>query len=179
MRKTILYILLFFLFGLTGVSAQLKGKFAKEKGEIHTMLNGFNVAAAKADYDTYFNYFAKESVFIGTDATEVWDKEAFRVWAKPFFDKKQTWNFTSLQRNIYFSKDGKMAWFDELLNTQMKLCRGSGVLEKINGEWKIRQYVLSMTVPNEVVDQVVSEKAPIEDVLIEKARDKRKTNTLK
>jgi hypothetical protein len=32
-----------------------------------------------------------------------------------------------------------------LLNTQMKICRGSGVLVKIDGEWKIKHYVLSMT----------------------------------
>lgn len=88
-------------------------------------------------------------------------------WAKPYFDKKKTWNFTSLKRNIYFDKNGKLAWFDELLDTQMKICRGSGVLEKINGIWKIKQYVLSMTVPNEIVNKVVTEKAPIEDVLIQ------------
>jgi hypothetical protein len=31
--------------------------------------------------------------------------------------------------------------------TQMKICRGSGVVEKINGIWKVKQYVLSVTVP--------------------------------
>lgn len=88
------------------------------------------------------------------------------VWAKPYFDKGKAWNFTSLKRNITFSADGKYAWFDELLDTQMKICRGSGVLEKIGGKWKIRQYVLSMTVPNDVNDQVTAIKAPIEDALI-------------
>lgn len=152
----------------TAVSAQ--AKYEKEKTEIATMLDGFNVAAAKADFATYFNYFAEESTFIGTDATEIWDKKAFMNWAKPYFDKNRTWNFTSLKRNIYFSKDGKLAWFDELLDTQMKICRGSGVVEKINGQWKVKQYVLSVTVPNEVVDKVVSEKAPIEDTLIQKMK---------
>ena len=88
------------------------------------------------------------------------------VWAKPYFDKGKAWNFTSLKRNITFSADGKYAWFDELLDTQMKICRGSGVLEKIGGKWKIRQYVLSMTVPNDVNDQVTAIKAPIEDALM-------------
>lgn len=147
------------------VSAQTK--FEKEKTEIDKMLNGFNVAAANSDFKTYFNYFADESTFIGTDATEIWNKKEFMVWAKPYFDKKKTWNFTSLKRNIYFDKNGKLAWFDELLDTQMKICRGSGVVGKINGIWKIKQYVLSMTVPNEIVNKVVTEKAPIEDVLIQ------------
>lgn len=171
MKKTTIFFTLFlFVLGFTTISAQ--AKFEKEKTEISTMLNAYNIAAAKADFTTYFSYFAEESSFIGTDASEVWDKQAFKVWAKPYFDKKTTWNFTSLKRNIYFSKDGKLAWFDELLDTQMKICRGSGVLEKISGQWKIRQYVLSMTVPNEVVDQVVAEKAPIEDVMIQQLKTK-------
>ena len=52
----------------------------------------------------------------------------------------------------------------------MKICRGSGVVEKISGIWKVKQYVLSVTVPNEIVDKVVVEKTKIEDVLIEKLR---------
>ncbi len=163
-KTTIFFTLILFLLSFTILSAQTK--FDKEKAEIGTMLDGFNVAAAKADFNNYFNYFADESVFIGTDATEVWDKKAFMVWAKPYFDKNKTWNFTSLKRNIYFSKDGKLAWFDELLDTQMKICRGSGVVEKINGEWKIKQYVLSVTVPNEVIDKIVEVKTPIEEILM-------------
>ncbi|WP_294282840.1 nuclear transport factor 2 family protein [uncultured Chryseobacterium sp.] len=167
-KTTILFTFLLMMLSFSAVSAQ--AKYENEKAAIDTMLDGFNVAAAKADFNTYFNYFADESTFIGTDASEVWDKNAFKVWAKPYFDKKSTWSFTSLKRNIYFSKDGKIAWFDELLDTQMKICRGSGVVEKINGQWKIRQYVLSMTVPNEVVDKVVAEKAPIEEALIQKLK---------
>jgi hypothetical protein len=171
---TLICAMVLLISGFTGIYAQSGNtRFEKDKTEIGTMLNGFNIAAAKADFNTYFNYFADESTFIGTDATEVWDKKAFMIWAKPHFDKKKTWNFTSLKRNIYFSKDGKLAWFDELLDTQMKICRGSGVVEKINGSWKVKQYVLSVTVPNDVVDKVVVEKAPIEDVLIQELKTKK------
>lgn len=169
-KLTTAYSLILFLLGFSLLAAQSKTGFEKEKSEISNMLDTFNAVAAKADYNAYFNLFADESTFIGTDATEIWDKKAFMVWAKPYFDKKKTWNFKALKRNIYFSKDGKMAWFDELLDTQMKICRGSGVVEKINGSWKVKQYVLSMTVPNEVVDKVVTEKAPIEDALIQKLK---------
>lgn len=169
MKKIILFITVFLLVGsFTTISAQ--AKFEKDKKDIATMLDAFNIAAAKADYKTYFDFFAEESTFIGTDATEVWSKKEFMVWAKPYFDKKRTWNFSSLKRNVYFSKDGKLAWFDELLNTQMKICRGSGVVEKINGQWKVKQYVLSMTIPNDVSDKVVVEKTAIEDVLIQKLK---------
>ncbi|WP_223600254.1 nuclear transport factor 2 family protein [Chryseobacterium sp. GVT01B] len=169
-KLTTAYTLILFVLGFSLFSAQSKNTFEKEKSEISTMLDAFNVAAAKSDYTGYFNFFADESTFIGTDATEIWNKKEFMVWAKPHFDKKKTWNFKALKRNIYFSKDGKLAWFDELLDTQMKICRGSGVLEKINGSWKVKQYVLSVTVPNEVVDKVVVEKAPIENALIQKLK---------
>ena len=92
-------------------------------------------------------------------------------YAKPHFDKGQGWSFKSLKRNIYFSKDGTYAWFDEILDTQMKICRGSGVLEKIGGKWKIRQYVLSATVPNEVMSEVIKTKSPIEDALISELKN--------
>ena len=48
----------------------------------------------------------------------------------------------------------------------MKLCRGSGVLEKIGNQWKIKQYVLSQTIPNDVNDEVIKIKTPIEEAII-------------
>jgi hypothetical protein len=85
------------------------------------------------------------------------------VWAKPFFDRKKTWHFTSMQRHIFIDPSHDIAWFDELLDTQMKICRGSGVLKKVNNQWKIKQYVLSMTIPNALSDQATLLKSPIED----------------
>jgi len=167
-KTTIFFTFILFVFSFTTFSAQ--ANFEKEKTSINKMLDDFNIAAAKAEYKTYFDFYADESTFIGTDATEVWNKKEFMIWAKPYFDQNKTWNFTSLKRNIYFSKDGKLAWFDEILDTQMKICRGSGVLEKINGVWKVKQYVLSMTVPNEIVDKVVAEKTAIENELIQKLK---------
>ena len=159
-------LLLFFTFSVT-LSAQNKGFYENvQKKNISKVLDDLNTFAATADYKNYFDLYAEESTFIGTDATEIWNKKEFMAWAKPFFDKGKAWNFRSLKRSITFSKDGTYAWFDEILDTQMKICRGSGVLEKIGGKWKIRQYVLSTTVPNEVIDEVVKIKTPIEDALI-------------
>ncbi len=143
-----------------------------ERKAISTLLDSFNDAAAKAEFEKYFGYFTEDAIFIGTDATENWSKKAFKVWAKPYFDKKKTWDFKSIERHIFFDKTGNTAWFDELLNTQMKILRGSGVLTKQGNEWKIEQYVLSMTIPNDNVDAVVKIKAPIEDGLIKKLMEK-------
>jgi hypothetical protein len=158
--KKVFLIILFALF-TTSVGAQ-----NKDKAQIDSTLDNWHKAATDANFVNYFDALTDDSIFIGTDATENWTKPAFQAFAKPYFDKGKAWSFTSLERHIYFSTDKKMAWFDELLNTQMKICRGSGVLILIDGKWKIKHYVLSMTIPNDNVDEVVKIKAPIEDALI-------------
>jgi ketosteroid isomerase-like protein len=143
-----------------------------EKDKINQTLDAWHKAAADVKFEAYFSALLDDAVYIGTDATENWTKPEFKTWAKPFFDKGTTWNFTALERHIFFDKSGKMAWFDELLNTQMKICRGSGVLVKIGKEWKIQHYVLSMTIPNDEVEAAIKIKAPIEDALIAKLQKK-------
>ena len=145
---------------------------ADSQKQIASMLDSFNLAAARADYDQYFNYFTETATFIGTDAAENWDKKAFMAWARPYFDKKTTWQFKSLDRHIYLGKSADIAWFDELLNTQMKICRGSGVVVKENYKWKVQQYVLSVTIPNSDIDAIIKIKAPTEDSMINKLSGK-------
>lgn len=163
MKKSILLL----LFVATFANAQ-----TSEKDKVSQTIDTWHKAVADVKFEDYFNLIAEDGIFIGTDATENWTKKDFKVWAKPFFDKGTTWNFTALERHIFFDKSGKIAWFDELLNTQMKICRGSGVLVKVGKEWKIQHYVLSMTIPNDEVDAVTKIKAPIEDVLIAKLQKK-------
>jgi len=163
MKKSIL----FFLFVTFFANAQ-----NTDKDKINQMLDTWHKAAADVKIDAYFSHLADDAIYIGTDATENWTKKDFKTWATPFFDKGTTWSFTALERHIFFDKSGKIAWFDELLSTQMKICRGSGVLIKVGKEWKIQHYVLSMTVPNDEVDAVTKLKAPIEDALIAKLQKK-------
>lgn len=139
---------------------------ANEKKQINSMLDSFNRAAAKADYKTYFDFYTEDAIFTGTDATERWEKPAFMAWAKPIFDKGRAWDFNAIDRHIYFDKTGNLAWFDELLNTQMKICRGSGVLVKEGDAWKVKQYILSTTVPNDQLDSVIKMKSQMEDSII-------------
>lgn len=142
----------------------------QDKTQIHFVLNQWHEAAAKADAINYFGVMTEDAIFIGTDATENWDKKAFQAFAKPYFDKGKAWDFKPLERHVYFSPDHKTAWFDELLDTWMKICRGSGVMVKVGQQWKIQHYVLSMTVPNDNTDAVIKAKAPIEDALIQKLK---------
>lgn len=161
-------LLLAFFFNITLINAQ-----KTDKENINAVLDTWHKSAAEANFTAYFNAMTDDAIFIGTDATENWDKKAFQAYAKPHFDKGRAWNFTALERHIYFSNDKKTAWFDELLNTQMKICRGSGVMVLVNGHWKIKHYVLSMTVPNDNVDEVIKIKAPIEDQFISTLKEKK------
>lgn len=143
-----------------------------DKKKINTILDSWHKAAVNTEFDNYFSYMTTNGVFIGTDATENWQLDAFKAFSKPYFDKGKAWDFKCLQRNIYFDKSQNTAWFDELLDTQMKICRGSGVLIKQGNTWKIAHYVLSMTVPNDNLDEVVKIKEKIENGVIEKLKAK-------
>lgn len=129
--------------------------------DVNKILNNWHLAAAKADEKAYFGYLAEDSVFLGTDATERWNKEEFRRFAHPHFAKGKAWAFVATRRAVMFSKDGKVAWFDEDLKTEnMGPCRGSGVLVLDKGNWKIAQYNLTLTIPN---DQLASVKKLLEE----------------
>ena len=174
MKKNIAFaVITILLIFSNSVFSQKKGFYENvQKKNVSKVLDDLNLYASKADFKNYFNLYAEESTFLGTDANEIWTKKEFMEYARAPFEKGKAWTFTSLKRNITFSNDGKYAWFDELLDTQMKLCRGSGVLEKIGNQWKIRQYVLSMTIPNDVNKEIIKIKTPIEDAIISDIKQK-------
>jgi hypothetical protein len=135
-------------------------------------LDDWHAAAGSADFDVYFGLMTEDAVFIGTDATENWQRDEFINYAKPHFDKGRAWSFTAFERNIYINSEANFAWFDELLDTQMKICRGSGVLKKVDGIWKIAHYVLSIAVPNEIVDALVKIKSEKDSLLMKQLKNK-------
>ena len=122
---------------------------------IDTFLNDWHRAASKANYKNYFTKMDSISVFIGTDATENWSKNQFQKYSKPYFDEGKAWDFKPLERHIYTNKSGNFIWFDELLDTWMGVCRGSGVIELVGEKLKIKHYVLSLTIPNDIIDDVI------------------------
>ncbi len=125
---------------------------------ISRVLDDWHTAAAQADESGYFSYFAPGGVFLGTDATERWDAAAFRAFAHPYFAKGKAWTMVPSRRHL--AVDGEHAWFDEALETSYGPCRGSGVLQRIAGAWKIAQYNLTLTIPNQRVHEVQQLLAP-------------------
>jgi len=121
---------------------------------VDAVLDAWHAAAAAADEERYFSYFARDAVFLGTDATERWTRDEFRRFAHPYFAKGKAWSFKSVARWITFSPDRNVAWFDETLETpNLGPCRGSGVVVATDAGWKISQYNLSIPIPNDLVDE--------------------------
>jgi ketosteroid isomerase-like protein len=130
--------------------------------DILTVLDQLHIAAAKADESAYFDLYAPEAVFIGTDAAERWTKEEFRAYAKPYFDQGKGWTYTprpgSRHVTIVPDTDGRVAFFEELLdNSKYGTCRGTGVVRKVRGRWLVSQYHLTFPVPNEMAERVRGE----------------------
>lgn len=123
--------------------------------DINKFLNNWHLAASKADENIFFSSMASNGIYIGTDATERWTRDEMQIWSKKYFDRGSAWDFKPIERKINFSSDRKTAWFNETLNTWMGVCRGSGILIKSGESWKIQQYHLSVTVPNDLIEGFV------------------------
>lgn len=124
----------------------------KPEDEINTLMDNWHKAAATADEDVFFGSMTEDGIYIGTDASERWLRDELKEWSKKYFDRESAWSFTPTERNVTVSADGKLAWFDELLDTWMGACRSSGVVVMTEDGWKIKHYHLSIAVPNDVVE---------------------------
>jgi hypothetical protein len=123
---------------------------------INNLIDQWHLAAANSDFDDYFSFLDSNSIFIGTDETELWSKNEFMNFSKPYFDNGSAWDFKAINRNVVLNESNQIAWFDESLNTWMGNCRGSGVLELTRYGWKIKHYVLSLAIPNDHMIEISS-----------------------
>jgi hypothetical protein len=128
---------------------------ATDERAIGAMLDDWHDAAARADETRYFDHFAVGGVFLGTDATERWEIPAFRAYAHPRFASGRAWTFHAVERHVHVA-DATHAWFDERLATErLGPARGSGVVVRgKDGAWRIEQYNLALTIPNERFEDV-------------------------
>jgi ketosteroid isomerase-like protein len=122
---------------------------------LNEFMDNWHKAAATANAEAYFNAMADDFIFLGTDPKERWDKETFYSFCKPYFDQGKGWDFKRIERHWDFSDNGKIAWFDEHIDTWMKDCRGSGVLEKKGSKWYLKQYNLAVLIENEKVQSFI------------------------
>ncbi len=119
---------------------------------LNTFMDNWHHAAAIADEDVFFGSLDSNAVYLGTDPKERWLKHEFMEWGMKYFERDTAWAFTPYNRTWEFSEDMQYAWFDELLETHMGICRGSGVIKRYNNGWKIKHYNLALTLPNELMN---------------------------
>lgn len=125
------------------------GSESDAQGAIGRMLDDWHDAAAKADEARYFSHLHHDAVFLGTDASERWDKAAFQKYAHPHFAKGKAWSFRASRRAIMLDAGGTMAHFDEDLDTEnLGPARGSGVVAWADNRWVLLHYNLTLTIPN-------------------------------
>jgi len=128
--------------------------FAQKHLTVDEVIEEWHQAAAEANFEKYTSLMTQDCVFIGTDASENWKGEKFLSFAKPYFDNGKAWTFYKLERHIFNESSMNYAWFDELLDTEMGICRGSGILEFTENRWKMKHYVLSLAIPNDNIPEI-------------------------
>ena len=124
-----------------------------ENERINALLDGLHQDAHEGNFENYFNRYSPDAVFLGTDKTERWTIKEFKAYAEPAFSDGHGWTYKVVERNL--EGGGNTLWFDEILfNEKLGHCRGTGVLQLINGEWKIAHYALTMLIPNSIAEKV-------------------------
>ncbi len=143
-RKKLLLTSLFFI---------LNSNASDHFNEINALLDGLHKDAHEGNYETYFKRYTSDAFFLGTDKNERWSIEEFKVYAEPAFSDGHGWTYKVVDRNIEGA--GNTRWFDEIVfNKKLGHCRGTGVVQLINGEWKIAHYALTMLIPNSAAEEI-------------------------
>jgi len=123
--------------------------------ELDQIVDHWHLNASNANFEDYFEIMTENFIFLGTAPGERWTKDEFANFCKPHFNKGKAWTFTSSNRNWVFSKNKKTAWFDEDIETWMQGCRGSGIMVKERGKWKLAYYNLTVLIENEKIDEYI------------------------
>ena len=156
MRSTVGTVALFLLLTALATSARAQNR-TQERERVSQTLDRLHETASSGDYDAYFALYDEAAIFIGTDASERWTIAEFKDYARPVFARGRGWTYTPTSRSVYLSEDGNTAWFDEMLsNENLGTTRGTGVLIRKDGDWKIMQYHLTIPVPNQLAREFVA-----------------------
>ena len=125
---------------------------------VTSVLNKLHLNASEARGTEYFDLFAEDAIFFGTDINERWDKNAFQEYGMTRFETGKGWTYHMTKRNIYFSDDDETCWFDELVrNDKYGQLRGTGVMKLVGQDWKIVQYNLALPIPNDLFPKYAQE----------------------
>ena len=120
---------------------------------VHAFVDEWHADAAHAR-PAFFDKIAADGIYIGTDRTERWTRDAFKTWAARFFERESAWTLVPRERHVRWSTDGAVIWFDEQLDSSMGVLQATGVMRAAGERLEIVHYQLSIAVPNGVQPQV-------------------------
>jgi ketosteroid isomerase-like protein len=128
-----------------------------EVNAIGKVLDDFHDAATRGDKARYLGHMTDDGVFMGTDEWERWPKEPdFIAYVGSRFKDGSGWSYRSVERNVQMADSGDVAWFDEVVFSETNgRFRGTGVLLKQGGVWKIAHYAMSFLIFNENWQDVI------------------------
>ncbi len=124
---------------------------------IGAVIDNFHDAAAHGDKTRYLDQLTDDAVFMGTDEWERWPKQPdFIDYVGSRFKDGTGWKYQSVERTIKISASSEFAWFDEVIFSDSNgRFRGTGVLSRQDGRWKIAHYAMSFLIFNENWDDVI------------------------
>lgn len=128
-----------------------------DHSDVTQVLNQWHSDAAHGNTERYFDAMTEGSIFMGTDESERWDREAFRTFATPHFADGHGWAYHPRDRHIRTNAYGDVAWVDEALDHDTYgTLRGTAIMRLNGDEWKIAFYSLTFLVPNDKTEGVVN-----------------------
>ena len=101
MKKIIAIVLL--MFSQSGWSQE----------RLDALLDGLHQDAHEGNFQSYFDRYSSDAIFLGTDKTERWTIEEFKSYAKPAFADGHRWTYSVVERN--WEGGGSIRWFDDIL----------------------------------------------------------------
>ena len=148
MKRTLILLLL-----VVGVASAAH----HEETAIGKVLDDFHDAASRGDRDRYLAHMTEDAVFMGTDEWERWPKHPeFVDYVGSRFRDGSGWSYRSVERHVNVSPSGDVAWFDEVVYSETNgRFRGTGILVKQGGDWKIAHYAMSFLIFNENWQDVI------------------------
>jgi len=95
--------------------------------------------------ERYFSHLTDDAVYLGTDEWERWPKHPdFDDYVDGRFKDGSGWIYKSVDRTIRFNDRSDVAWFDDVLYSETNgRIRGTGVLTRQSGQWKLEHYAMS------------------------------------
>lgn len=132
-----------------------RGEGKEDAASPEALLRDVHRARGEPDFDRYFDHFAPAAIVFGTDRSERLNLGRWRARIGPYFEWTKGVTSIPLDQRVYPAPSGDMAWFEELIeNEHLGRMRGTGVLKKVEGRWKLLHYNQVVLIPKAMAEDV-------------------------